>query len=155
MRVETVGAKALKPLVKTTLLSHGTLECHDFAASRQFYEEFLGLDCVRHNKAAMLIRKGGYWCVVCVQMGEKVHPQRIFNHWGLDVATKREVDQAHKLAIQHKEKFGIQQITTPGDQHGVYSFYLRDRDSNWWEFQCPPDGLHDNMYERGDVILTQ
>ena len=47
-------------LVNTTRFSHGTLECHDLAASRRFYEEFLGLECVRHGKPpAILVRKGG------------------------------------------------------------------------------------------------
>ncbi|MGE3936427.1 MAG: VOC family protein, partial [Rhodospirillaceae bacterium] len=50
-------------VVRTTILSHGTLECRDLAASRKFYEEFLGLETVFHGKRTMLIRKGGYWGV--------------------------------------------------------------------------------------------
>jgi hypothetical protein len=40
----------------------------------------------------------------------------------------------------------------PTTQHGAYSFYLEDRDSNWWEIQYVEEGSHDKMFERGDVV---
>ena len=41
---------ARRGLVGPTHLSHGTLMCRDLAASRRFYEEFLGLEVVRHAR---------------------------------------------------------------------------------------------------------
>lgn len=147
----SAGPRAKTSAVKPFRLSHGTLEVRDLARSRKFYEEFLGLDCVRHNKPAMLIRKGGYWCVVCIEVGDSVHPQHIMNHWGVDVAARDEVDEAYAKAQELKDEFEIKSITKPGDQHGVYSFYLQDRDSNWWEIQHCDPALHDKQYDRGDV----
>ena len=144
--------RVVDSVVKPTILSHGTLECRDLAASRRFYEEFLGLECVRHGQPAMLIRKGGYWCIVCVGLGKKPEGTQLLNHWGIDVATMEEVDDAYKKAIELKDVYGIQAVTKPGDQHGVYSFYLQDLDGNWREIQKVPDGLNDKMYVRGDVV---
>jgi hypothetical protein len=36
------------------------------------------------------------------------------------------------------------------DQHGVYSFYMEDRDHNWWEIQCFDGFQHDDMFDFGD-----
>ncbi len=41
-------------IIKPYVLGHGTLECFSLAESRRFYEEFLGLECVRHAAHAAL-----------------------------------------------------------------------------------------------------
>lgn len=156
---ETAAAKpvrATRPdpsdaVVPSLMLSHGTLECRDLAASRKFYEQFLGLETVFHGKRTMLIRKGGYWGVVCVNRGDKVRPMGPLNHWGIDVATRGDVDRARENAIKHQDEFGIQEVHQARDQHGVYSFYLQDLDGNWWEIQSLPEpDLYDRHFERGD-----
>src|ERR1700749_5045131 len=95
---DLAGKPKVEPLNKPKLFSHGTLECRNLAASRPFYEEFLGLDCVRHAKKAMMLRKGLYFDLVCLEKGERVRPVGVGNHWGIDLATKEEVDRAHELA---------------------------------------------------------
>ena len=61
-------------VVKPYVMSHGTLECYSLKQSRRFYEEFLGLECVRHAKPAMVIRCGLKFHIVCVEVGDQVHP---------------------------------------------------------------------------------
>ncbi len=140
------------------IFSHGTLECRDLAASRRFYEEFLGLDCVRHAPIAMLLRKGGYWGLVCLEVGDKVKPVSVRNHWGLDMESEAEVDRARELAVEHKDDYGIQKIYKITAMHGTYGFYLQDLDGNWWEFQYAGDGQergegrYEAHFERGDVV---
>jgi catechol 2,3-dioxygenase-like lactoylglutathione lyase family enzyme len=140
-----------EPVIKPSKLSHGTLECHDLKESRRFYVEFLGLECVRHGPRTMMIRKGGDWSVVCVNAGDKVHPQHYFNHWGIDVGSREEVDAAHAKAVELKDEYGIKVIADAQDQHGVYSFYLEDLNSSWWEVQYLPDFTYDELFERGDA----
>lgn len=138
-------------VVKSTMLSHGTLECRDLAESRRFYEQFLGLETVFHGTRTMMIRKGGYWSVVCVRRGDKVRPMGPLNHWGVDVASREEVDAAREDALKHSGEYGIREVHQARDQHGVYSFYLQDLDGNWWEIQSTPEaGYHDALFERGD-----
>lgn len=143
--------RAAESLVKTTLFSHGTMDVRDLAASRRFYEEFLGLECVQHHPFAMMVRKKQYFSVVAVQVGDKVKELHVLHHWGVDVPSRDEVDRAHALAEQHKERYGIRKIMPVTDQHGAYSFYLEDRDSNWWEIQYVEDRFHDKMFDRGDI----
>ena len=137
-------------VVKPYVMSHGTCECYDMKATRRFYEEFLGLQCVRHAKPAMVFRCGLKFHVVCVEVGDKVHPCSVLNHWGVDVQSKEEVDHAWQMAREFKEKYQIRQVLDPVLQHGVYSFYLEDLDHNWWEIQYYDGFQHDDMFEFGD-----
>jgi predicted lactoylglutathione lyase len=139
-------------IVKPYCISHGTLEVKNLKASRKFYEEFLGLECVRHGKPAMVIRLGMRFHVVCVEVGEdQIHPVTLLNHWGVDVDSREAVDQAHANAIKHKDTYGIKQIMNPQEMHGVYSFYFEDLDHNWWEIQYYENGFqHDDFFDFGD-----
>src|SRR5258706_7727795 len=74
-------------IVNPMLLSHGTLMCRDLAKSRRFYEEFLGLDVVRHARPAMMLRLRTGMYVVAVCIGENVPNQHVLTHWGLNVPT--------------------------------------------------------------------
>jgi predicted lactoylglutathione lyase len=145
------------PLNHPKIFSHGTLECRSLDKSRPFYEEFLGLECVRHQRIAMLLRKSEYWSLVCLEVGDKVRQLGIRNHWGLDLATREEVERAHALAHEHQEKYGIQKIQKLTDAHGTYGFYFQDLDGNWWEFQYAGDGQengegrYDKTFEKGDI----
>ena len=139
-------------LIKPYCMSHGTLECADLDASRRFYEEFRGLDCVQHAITALAIRMGMRFHIVCVQVGaEQIHPCHMLNHWGLDVASREAVDDAHAKALEYQQTYGIRQVRDVQDMHGVYSFYLEDVDHNWWEIQHYENGfVHDDYFDFGD-----
>lgn len=147
----TATPKARTSVIQPYCISHGTLEVFSLKASRRFYEEFLGLECVRHGKPAMVIRLGMRFHVVCVEVGDQVHPCSVLNHWGVDVSSRAEVDQAHAKALEHQQSYGIRQVLPQQDMHGVYSFYLEDLDHNWWEIQHYENGFqHDDFFDFGD-----
>jgi catechol 2,3-dioxygenase-like lactoylglutathione lyase family enzyme len=140
-------------IVKPYALTHGTLECYKLNKSRRFYEEFLGLECSQHGQRSMGVRSGFKFHIIAVQVGDELKPVGYLNHWGLDVATREEVDAAHAAALAHKEKYGIHSVTDRVEQHGVYSFYIEDLDHNWWEIQHYAEGYqHTDIFEFGDVF---
>ena len=156
----SAGVAAL-PMNRPVILSHGTITCRNLDASRRFYEEFLGLDCVRHVERGLLLRKGGYCAIVCLEVGDHVKPVDRQHHWGIDLASREEVDRALALAHEHKEKYGIERISRITERHGDYSFYFTDLDGNYWEFQYAGPGQetgkgrYDEMFARGDVTPPQ
>jgi catechol 2,3-dioxygenase-like lactoylglutathione lyase family enzyme len=163
MTIDTMqdGETKIRPLNRPRMITHGTLECRSLAVSRPFYEEFLGLECVHHAPRAMMLRKGGYWAIVCLEAGDRVRTLKVGNHWGMDMESRADVDRAHALAIEHKAKYGIQKVTKITDNHGTYGFYFLDRDGNWWEFQYAGegqgtgDGRYDHHFARGDIAETK
>ncbi len=142
----------MNALIPTQMLSHGTLSCLNLGSSRRFYTEVLGLDCIDVVPGrVMMARKGAYWPIVClVRTGQQ--KLSFQNHWGLDVATREEVDAAHATCERVKNDYGIAKISRPRDLHGDYSFYLEDLDANWWEVQCMGARTFDDIFaERGQV----
>ena len=138
-------------VVKPYILSHGTLECRSLKDSRRFYEEFLGLECVRHAQQAMHARCGIKFSIVCVEVGNDVKPMSVLNHWGLEVESREAVEAAHKAAIDMKDKYQIGEITDAGsNRHGIYSFYLSDLDGNYWEIEYYDGSIHEDAFDFGD-----
>jgi predicted lactoylglutathione lyase len=88
--------------------------------------------------------------VVAVCIGEKVPNQHVLTHWGLNVATRAEVDRAHAEAHRLKDEYGIQRINKVLERHGAYGFYFQDLDNNWWEIQHEPRAI-DDFFDRGDI----
>jgi catechol-2,3-dioxygenase len=145
------------PLVEPRILSHGTMTCRSIPESRRFYEEFLGLDCVQIQQRALLLRKGGYCSIICLEVGDHVKPVDRQHHWGMDLESQEAVDRALALAHEHRESYGIQRISRIATHHGTYSFYFQDLDGNFWEFQYAGEGQmegagqYDQQFARGDV----
>lgn len=139
-----------KSVLNLKFISHGTLESRNFDRTREYYEQFLGLDVVRASNMSLMIRLGGEHVYVVVPKDEKGSPMSVRNHNGLDVYTDAEVDEAYKLVLRDAEKWGMHKISKPAVQHGTYSFYFWDLDDNCWEIQSNPKGGYSWMYERGD-----
>src|SRR3979490_1375608 len=125
-QVADAPQKSKSSIVNPMRLSHGTLMCRDLAKSRRFYEEFLGLEVVRHARPAMMLRLRTGMYVVAVCTGEKVPNQHVLTHWGLNVVTRAEVDRAHAEAQRLKGTYGMQKINKVLERHGAYGFYFQD-----------------------------
>jgi catechol 2,3-dioxygenase-like lactoylglutathione lyase family enzyme len=121
------------PLVDIRFISHGTLDSMNLQESRRFYEEVFGFEVVQLSKVSLLLRKGGEHTYVVVETSNEDHKMSLMNHNGIDVGSPEEVDGAHAILTSVKEEYRIRQIHPVRRQHGVYSFYLLDRDGNWWE----------------------
>lgn len=139
-------AKKIKPLLKTNCLSHGTVECHDLARARRFYEEVLGFEVVQTSKISLMMRHGKGTIIACVETRRKT-AAGVYSHFGLDVNDKAAVDEAHKLLTGARKEYGIKKITRPLFQHGTYSFYLIDVDDNWWEILENPKGGYNYVFD--------
>ncbi len=160
--METNIGSAPSPIKGPTLVS-GHFLTTDLDRARRFYSQFLGFECVRHKKDALLIRepstfpdgrpKSNRWVLEVTLVDEIPYPQGVLNHWGIDVADQAEVDRLHQKAQELKATFGIRRVQKPKLQHNVYAFYLEDGDRNWWEIQQPAPGYSlSKRLEKGDLF---
>lgn len=143
-----------EPLLRTRFLSHGTLEIRDIAASRRFYEEVLGLEVVQQAPMALFVRLGGDHVYAAVETAGDHGDMPLLHHNGLDVGSDDEVDQSYQKILDVRDDYGIQQVTRPVRQHGAYSFYLKDRDGNWWEICHLPRGGYSFRFRNEEFDLT-
>lgn len=148
---ENTAQARKEPRLKLQFLSHGTLESKDLEKSRQFYEDFLGLEVVQTSKISLMIRLGGEHSYAVVHNARK-EPMPRRSHNGLDVASREDVDRCYETVMAEKEKWGIGKVTSRGDRHGTYSFYFSDLDDNWWEILSNPEGGYGWMFDKGRDI---
>ena len=135
-----------KPLLDLKFLSHGTVECADLELARKFYTEVLGLEVVQTSAVSLMMRLNSQTMVACVQHKGGTSGG-VFNHFGFDVATREEVDKAYQLVKTVADEYELKKVSKPVDQHGTYSFYLIDRDDNWWEILTNPEGGYSYVFE--------
>jgi len=134
--------KAASPVVTPVALCRGTLVTRNLAVTRHFLEGLLGMECAMLGPKRLLARhrrdRGSerYWILEIREVDTVEHPQTLINHWGFMVASNDEVDRAHALAAAKKDEFGLKRVHPPKGNHGSYSFYFEDCDSNWWEIEC-------------------
>ena len=147
-----VSTRNDQSVVRGEYLSHGTMECYDLRKSRRFYEEFLGLECVRHVRPAMALRCGLRFHIICLEVGQTLKPVSQKNHWGIDVGSAEEVERIQKAATEMKGHYELRTVTQCVKQHGVYSFYIEDLDHNWWEIQYYDGTQHDDLFDFGDQV---
>jgi catechol-2,3-dioxygenase len=148
MMAEAVAETRKEPVLKLKFLSHGTLESADIEKSKRFYQEFLGLEVVQTSKISLMIRLGNTNTITVVYSPRR-KAMTMLNHNGLDVATREEVDECHRILEEKKETWGVKKVTRPADQHGTYSFYFSDVDDNWWEILANPKGGYSWMFAQG------
>lgn len=137
-------------VIKSKFLSHGTLGSKDLAATRKFYEEFLGLEVTQTSKISMMIRLGGDHVYAVVLNKNKEEMPRI-NHNGIDVETDADVDDAYQAVLDGQEEWGLYNVTKPVVQHGTYSFVFWDADGNTWEILSNPKGGYTWIFDQGDL----
>jgi catechol 2,3-dioxygenase-like lactoylglutathione lyase family enzyme len=117
-------------------ISYVTLECRNVEDSMRFYHEFLGLDVERRDPHFFFTRGNGGVNMIVVERADELVEQTVLNHHGITLWTdESKIDELHAAAEAHKEEFGIKKIMIATHQHGSYSFYMQDRDTNWWEIE--------------------
>jgi predicted lactoylglutathione lyase len=69
-------------------------------------------------------------------------PQKVNNHHGFTVDGSVEtIDQLRRAALEGAGAFEIRKVLPATRQHGSYSFYLQDADTNCWELEVWDDGI--------------
>ena len=144
------GSTTKLPHLRPRFLSHGTVECHDIDVARKFYPQFLGLEVRQTSSRSLMLRLNSTTTIACVETSGNTSAG-IYSHFGLDFENRDDVDAAYRIACAEKNAYGIRKITRPVEQHGTYSFYVIDADSNWWEILTNPPGGYSYVFELNET----
>jgi catechol 2,3-dioxygenase-like lactoylglutathione lyase family enzyme len=130
-------AKPRDSVVPAGPLSYVMLESRALAQSARFYRDFLGLDVAEPAPHYCLLRDAGGWVrVIAVDVGDRLVPQKVANHHGLTLAGGPEqIDALRARVSACAAEFALMKVLPATRQHGSYSFYLQDADTNCWELE--------------------
>jgi len=150
--------------IKPVSLIRGTMLTTDLGVARRMCEELLGLETVRHEPGAMLVRERGheaggakeghpYWVLEMRETDEIAVPQEMLNHWGMELGSAADVDRAYEILAENAERFELGRVQKPRFRNNSYALYFVDRDSNWWELEYrTPDLVYTALREKADVV---
>ena len=113
--------------------THGTLQCDSVEKSRQFYVEVLGLEIAAgFNTAQYIKHPSSPWYIVVLQRSPRQYLAPV-NRFTLQMASKSEVEQAHREFVAHGKKIGIADLGKLDSADDRANFIFSDLDKNWWE----------------------
>jgi len=130
------GAEPRDAIVPAGPISYVTLECYNLDATMRFYREFLGIDVEPGAGRYFRSRGNGGVNLIVVQVGDQLVPQTVMNHHGITIwRDEQAIDALHTVAERVQAEYGIRKVMPATHQHGSYSFYMQDLDTNWWEIE--------------------
>ena len=142
-----VRSRPKTPAITGAVLARGTLLTLDLERLSSFASECLGLETVKLSDDRIALRdtraldgETPFWVLDARKVAAIEHPQTMLNHWGVTVESFAEVDAAFEKISAVQEKYGLKRLQRPRNQHGSYSFYIADADSNWWEIEAREPG---------------
>lgn len=150
-QVEPAPAELTSPPL---VLTHGTLEIRDVQKSMHFYRDFLGMKTIQHVPRGCRISLGGDLYIVCLEARSDGEMPLLY-HWGLDTASREDVDRWHERVLAEQEEYELSDIGQPKSLHGAYGFYFRDRDKNWWEIQYYEGDAEDTHLRWGQAWIAR
>src|SRR5262249_15029210 len=125
-------------------ISYVMLESQALSASVRFYRDFLGLEVAEAAPHFCLARDRSGWVrVIAVEVRDQLVPQKIANHHGMTLEGGPErIDALRAKVTASAAEFGLQKVLPATRQHGSYSFYLQDADTNCWELEIWENGVN-------------
>jgi catechol 2,3-dioxygenase-like lactoylglutathione lyase family enzyme len=138
------GGKPRDSIIPAGPISYVVLESHTLARSVRFYRDFLGLTVDERGPGFCFCRDAGGWVrVITVEVGDRLVPQKVANHHGLTLAGGPEVIDALRARVSAcAAEFELKKVLPATRQHGSYSFYLQDADTNCWELEIWENGVN-------------
>ncbi|HWO40933.1 MAG TPA: VOC family protein [Candidatus Eisenbacteria bacterium] len=124
-------------MIKPIALSATHMECRSLEESLPVLTDLLAFEKIAEAPGeATLKHPNTDWRLVVHESGAEAPVKQMHNHWGVRVATSREVDAAYEYLTANKQKYRIPQIGKPLYNHGSYSLYFIEPGTNGWEIEC-------------------
>jgi catechol-2,3-dioxygenase len=124
-------------MIRPIALTRAHMECRFLQETIPVLTDLLAFEKVAERPGETTLKHpNSDWLLIVHEGGIDAPEKQMHNHFGVRVATLKEVDAAHEYLTTHKEKYGIKQIGEPYHSHGSYSLYFLEPGTNGWEIEC-------------------
>ena len=133
-------------MIRPMALAGAHMECGRLKDTVPVLTDLLGFEKVAEGEGYVtLTHPNSDWWLSVHEAPEDAPSKLMANHYGVRVATKREVDAAHDYLTAHKEQYGLPRVGKPAFSHGSYSLYFVEPGTNGWEIECYEDVLRKEL----------
>ena len=122
-------------MLKPKGLIAGHYECRSLQQTLPILQDILALEVVaRSDSETVLKHPNTGWKLIAHESGADAPDKPFQHHYGVRVATNREIDEAHQYLQSKKREYKIK-IIQPKENHNAYSVHFFEPGGNFWEIE--------------------
>ena len=123
-------------MIKSIGLTHGHYECRSFKETIPVLQEILAFEKVGEADRSIVMKHPNTgWLLVVHEGGSDAPDKPRLNHYGVRVATNREVDNAREFLLAKQSDFGLIDVDKLQNRHLAHSVHFIEPGGNTWEIE--------------------
>ena len=123
-------------MIKPTGLTHGHYECRSFKDTLPILTNLLAFEVVGEADGNAIVRHPNTgWLLVVHEGGPDAPDKPRWNHYGVRVATNKEVDNAREYLLSKQHEFGLVEVDKLQNRHLAHSVHFIEPGGNTWEIE--------------------
>jgi catechol 2,3-dioxygenase-like lactoylglutathione lyase family enzyme len=126
-------------MIKPVALVHGHYECRSLKQTVPILEELLALEIVSHSAGSMIMKHPNTDWLLALHETPGAPDKPHYHHYGVRVATDREVDNAYEYLRKRKNDLGLK-IIPPETRRIAHSVHFVEPGGNTWEIESYEGG---------------
>jgi catechol 2,3-dioxygenase-like lactoylglutathione lyase family enzyme len=122
-------------MIQTTGLVGGHYECRSLKQTLPVLTDLLAFDVMAEGeKTASVKHANTGWVLTVHESGPDAPEKPRCNHYGVRVATNREIENAYEFLQSKKKQYGLK-VDKIRDNHHAHSVHFVEPGGNWWEIE--------------------
>lgn len=123
-------------MIKPVGLTHGHYECRFFKDTIPILEGILAFEKVGEADGNVIMKHPNTgWLLVVHEGGPNAPDKPRLNHYGVRVATNKEVDNAREYLLSKQSEFGLVEVDKLQNRHLAHSVHFIEPGGNTWEIE--------------------
>jgi catechol 2,3-dioxygenase-like lactoylglutathione lyase family enzyme len=117
-------------------LTHGHYECRSFKDTLPILQDLLSFEKVGESGGNVVMKHPNTgWLLVVHEGGPQAPDKPRWNHYGVRVATNREVDSARQFLLSKQNDYRLVEVDKLQNRHLAHSVHFVEPGGNTWEIE--------------------
>ncbi|HEX2226628.1 MAG TPA: VOC family protein [Candidatus Binatia bacterium] len=123
-------------MIKPVGLTHGHYECRFLKDTIPILQDLLAFEVVRETDGIVIMKHPNTgWLLVVHEGGPNAPEKPRLNHYGVRVATNKEVDNAREYLLSKQSEYGLVEVDKLQNRHLAHSVHFVEPGGNTWEIE--------------------
>jgi catechol 2,3-dioxygenase-like lactoylglutathione lyase family enzyme len=117
-------------------LTHGHYECRSFKDTLPILQDMLAFEIVDETDGNVIVKHPNTgWLLVVHESGPNAPDKPRLNHYGVRVATNKEVDNAREFLLSKQSEYKLAEVDRLQNRHLAHSVHFIEPGGNTWEIE--------------------
>jgi catechol 2,3-dioxygenase-like lactoylglutathione lyase family enzyme len=123
-------------MIKPVGLTHGHYECRSYEDTLPILRDILAFEIVNELDGEVIVKHPNTgWLLVVHEGGPNAPEKPRLNHYGVRVATNKEVDNAREYLLSKQSEYKLVEVDKLQNRHLAHSVHFIEPGGNTWEIE--------------------